>query len=89
MIQRPYRVLAVVLLLCMVAVQVHVCVEMSAAQRSQHQCQLCKTGGWAEPVQQPCLDAQLASNPLQELAPAVSEHSPLLESSSSRAPPRS
>lgn len=90
MIRRPIRVLAlVVLLLSMAAVQVHVCVERSVAQRSQHQCQVCKSGGWAVPEPDLNLDAQLASNPLQELPPAASQHSPLLESSSSRAPPQS
>jgi hypothetical protein len=89
MIRRPIRVLALVLLLCMVAVQVHVCVEMSAAQRSQHRCQLCKSGGWAEPVQDVRLDARLASDPLPDM-PATRGvlHQPI-EASSSRAPPQS
>lgn len=89
MIQRPIRVLALVLLLCMVAVQVHVCVERSAAQRSQHQCQLCKSGGWAVAAPDANLDAQLASNPLQdEIAPRLAHYLPI-DSTSSRAPPQS
>jgi hypothetical protein len=89
MIRRPIRVLALVLLLCMVAVQVHVCVEMSAARSTRHQCQVCKSGGWAEPVQDLSLDAQLASDPLPDM-PATRGilHQPI-EASSSRAPPQS
>jgi hypothetical protein len=89
MIRRPIRVLALVLLLCMVAVQVHVCVETSVAQRAQHQCPLCKSGGWAEPAAEMNLDARLASNPLQDV-PATRDALPqLIEASSSRAPPQS
>jgi hypothetical protein len=89
MIRRPIRVLALVLLLCMVAVQVHVCFERSVAQRSQHQCQLCKSGGWAEQAAEMNLDARLASNPLLDI-PATRGvlHQPI-EASSSRAPPQS
>jgi hypothetical protein len=89
MIRRPIRVLAVVLLLCMVAVQVHVCVETSVAQRSQHQCQLCKSGGWAEPAAEMNLDAQLASKPLQNIPDTRRVLHQPIEVSSSRAPPRS
>ncbi|MBI3484478.1 MAG: hypothetical protein HY012_04925 [Acidobacteria bacterium] len=89
MIGRPIRVLALVLLLCMVAVQVHVCVETSAAQRSQHQCQLCKSGGWAEPVQEMRLDARLASNPLPDMPATRGAQYQPIEASSSRAPPQS
>jgi hypothetical protein len=89
MIQRPFRVLAVLLLLCMVAAQAHFCFDASAARNTRHQCQMCKSGGWA--VQEPdvSLDAQLASNPLQEIACTDGEHHPSIETSSSRAPPRS
>lgn len=89
MIRRPIRVLAMVLLLCMVAVQVHVCVERSVAQRSQHQCQLCKSGGWAEPAAEMKLDARLASHPLQEISATHEAVHQLIEASSSRAPPQS
>jgi hypothetical protein len=90
MMRRPIRVLALlVLLLSMVAVQVHVCVERSVAQRSQHQCQVCKSGGWAVPEPDLNLDARLVSNPLQEIASTDGEHHPSIETSSSRAPPRS
>ena len=89
MIRRPIRVLALVLLLCMVAVQVHVCIERSVAQRSQHQCQLCKTGGWAEPATEMNLDARLASNPLQEVSATQDARPQPIEASSSRAPPLS
>ncbi len=86
---RPIRVLALVLLVCMVAAQVHVCFEASAAQRSQHQCQLCRSGGWAVPAPDASLDVQVASNSLQnEAAPCLAHFQPI-EAISSRAPPRS
>jgi hypothetical protein len=89
MIRRPIRVLVMVLLLCIVAVQVHVCFETSVAKRSQHQCQLCKSGGWAEPTTEMSLDARLASHPLQDIsATREAVHQPI-EASSSRAPPQS
>jgi hypothetical protein len=87
--RRPIRVLAVVLLLCMVAVQVHICVETTVAQSSQHQCQLCKSGGWAEPVQNLSLEARPASDPLQVQPAARSAEYQPIESTSSRAPPQS
>ena len=89
MIRRPIRVLAVVLLLCMVAVQVHVCVEASVAQRAQHQCQLCKSGGWAEPAVEMNLDARVVSSPLQEMPATRGALPQPIEASSSRAPPQS
>ncbi|MBI3663787.1 MAG: hypothetical protein HY234_12165 [Acidobacteria bacterium] len=89
MIRRPIRVLALVLLLCVVAAQAHFCLESSAARSTRHQCQLCKSGGWAEPVQDLSLDARLASDPLQD-KPAMrgAQYQPI-EASSSRAPPQS
>jgi hypothetical protein len=89
MIRRPIRVLALVLLLCMVAVQVHVCFETSVAQRSQHQCQLCKSGGWAEPAAELNLDARMASNPLPDIPATRGAPYEPIEASSSRAPPLS
>lgn len=89
MIKRPIRVLALVLLVCMVAAQVHVCFEASAAQRSQHQCQLCRSGGWAVSAPDASLDAQVVSNPLQdEMAPCRAHFQPI-DATSSRAPPLS
>jgi hypothetical protein len=89
MVQRPIRVLAVVLLLSLVAVQAHFCFEASAARSTRHQCQVCKTGGWAEPVQNMSLDAQVASDPLQDIPSAHSAKYQPIEASSSRAPPQS
>ncbi len=89
MIQRPIRVLALVLLVSLVAAQVHVCFEATAAQRSQHQCQVCKSGGWAVAAPDANLDAQVVSNPLQdELTPCLAYFQPI-EAKSSRAPPQS
>lgn len=89
MSRRPIGVLALVLLLCLVAVQVHVCVETSAAQRAQHQCQLCKSGGWAEPAPDLSLDVRLASHPLQDKPAARAAQYQPVEATSSRAPPQS
>ena len=87
--QRPIRVLAVVLLLSLVAVQAHICFEASAARSTRHQCQLCKSGGWAEPEQNLSLDARVASDPLQVIPSAHSAQYQPIEASSSRAPPLS
>ena len=85
---RPIRVLALLLLVSMAAAQVHVCFEASAAQRSQHQCQLCRSGGWAVAAPDASLDAQVASNPLQdEVAPRLAYYLPI-DSTCSRAPPQ-
>jgi hypothetical protein len=89
MIQRPIRVLALVLLVSVVAAQVHVCFEATAAQRSQHQCQLCRSGGWAVAAPDASLDAQIVSNPLlDEAAPRLAYLQPI-DATSSRAPPQS
>ena len=85
---RPMRLLALLLLMCMIAAQVHVCFEASGAQRSQHQCQVCKSGSWAVPVPDTSLDAQVVSNPLQdELVPCLVRYAPI-DATSSRAPPQ-
>lgn len=86
---RSIRVLALVVLLCVVAAQVHFCVESSAARSTRHQCQVCKSGGWAETVQDLSLDARLASDPLPAM-PAMrgAQYQPI-DASSSRAPPQS
>lgn len=89
MIQRPIRVLAVVLLLSLVAAQAHFCFEASAARSTRHQCQVCKTGGWAEPAQNVSLDAQVASDPLQVIPSAHGAKYEPIKASSSRAPPLS
>lgn len=80
-----WKVLA--LLACLLAAQFHFLAEANGFQNPSHQCQLCKTGGWAEPVQDLRLDAQLATNPLQEMPSADGEHYFPIETSSSRAPP--
>lgn len=86
---RPIRVLALVLLLCVVAAQVHFCVESSAVRSTRHQCQLCKSGGWAEPAAELNLDARLACNPLQDIPATRGALPQPIEASSSRAPPQS
>jgi predicted carbohydrate-binding protein with CBM5 and CBM33 domain len=89
MIRRPIRVLALVLLLCVVAAQAHFCVESSAARNTRHQCQLCRSSGWAVAEPDLHLDAQLACNPLPDKpASRGAQHQPI-EASSSRAPPQS
>lgn len=89
MIQRPTRILAVLLLLCLVAAQAHFCFEASSTRSTRHECQLCKTGGWAEPVQNMSLDMRVACDPLQVSATAQSIKQQTIEASSSRAPPLS
>ena len=86
---RLIRVLALVLLLCVVAAQVHFCVESSAARSTRHQCQVCKSGGWAEASPDLNLDARLACNPLQEMPATRGTLHQGIEASSSRAPPQS
>jgi len=83
------RVLAVVLLLSVVAVQAHICFETSAARSTRHQCQVCKSGGWAEPEQNLSLDARVASDPLQDRSSAHGAKYQPIEACSSRAPPLS
>ena len=89
MIRRPIRVLALVLLLCVVAAQAHFCLESSAARSTRHQCQLCRSGGWAVAEPEPSLDAQLACNPLPDKTATRGIERQPVEASSSRAPPQS
>ncbi len=89
MVVRPIRVLALVLLLCVVAAQVHFCVESGAARSTRHQCQVCKSGGWAEPSPDLNLDAPLTCNPLQEMPATRGALFQPIEVSASRAPPLS
>jgi hypothetical protein len=86
---RPIRVLALLLLVSVVAAQAHFCIESNAARSTRHQCQLCKSGGWAMPAPDATLDAQLVCNPLlDELTPSLAHYRPV-EATSSRAPPLS
>ena len=89
MIKRPICVLALVLLVSVVAAQAHFCIESSAARSTRHQCQVCKSGGWALAAPGASLNAQVVSNPLQdEAGPCLAYFQPI-ETKSSRAPPRS
>jgi hypothetical protein len=86
---RSICALAVLLLVCLAVAQVHFCCESNAARSPRHQCQLCKSGGWAMPGPDATLDAQLDCNPLHdELAPFLAHYQPV-EATCSRAPPQS
>lgn len=89
MIKRPIQVLALILLVGVVVAQAHFCIESSAARSTRHQCQVCKSGGWAVAGPDASLNAQVASNPLQdEAGPCLAYFQPI-ETKFSRAPPRS
>jgi len=51
-------------LLCLLAAQVHVCLESRAVQSTPHQCPVCKAGAWAMPATGPGLQAAHLSAPL-------------------------
>ncbi len=89
MTSRPIRVLAVLLLVSVVAAQAHFCLESTAARSTRHQCQICKSGGWAVAAPDANLNAQVVSNPLlDELTPRLVHYQPIAIISS-RAPPQS
>jgi hypothetical protein len=80
---------AATLLICLLALQVHFFAESGAAQKSPHDCQVCKTGACEIPTPAPSLSAiQPAAALLAELAlPLVATQ--LSDPSAPRAPPQS
>jgi len=80
---------AATLLVCLLALQVHFFAESGAAQKSPHDCQVCKTGACAIPTLSPSLSAiqPTATLLLEPARPLVA--SQLSDPSAPRAPPRS
>ncbi|MFY9583361.1 MAG: hypothetical protein WAR21_02580 [Candidatus Acidiferrales bacterium] len=87
MLRLPTRVLAVVILVFLIAAQVHVWVEGGAARPSGHVCQVCVSGSWAVVSATPGLEVALRALRLEaEPLRAIAKYH-RTEASAPRAPP--
>lgn len=87
MLRLSTRVLAVVILVLLIAAQVHVWVEGSSLRACGHICQVCVSGGWAIVSATPGLEVALRALRLEAEPPqAVAKHN-RTEASAPRAPP--
>ena len=87
MLRLPTRVLAVAILVFLIAAQVHVWVEGSAARPSGHVCQVCVSGSWAVVSATPGLDVALGALRLEAEPPRTIAKYHRTEASAPRAPP--
>lgn len=80
---------AATLLICLLALQVHFFAETDAAQKSPHDCQVCKTGACAIPTPSPSLSEMQPTAALLvgPTLPLVATQ--LSDPSAPRAPPQS
>jgi hypothetical protein len=79
---------AAALLVCLLAVQVHFFTESDAAQKSPHECQVCKTGACAIPTPSPSLSTIQPTTALLDEPALPLLAAQLTDPSAPRAPPQ-